>query len=117
MASANIRDDNFKSEKLAIFTCSKKIDPFKFRNYVVNHWRDISSGLENNSTILVMGGVHGGKDGTLGQSANNLRDLENQVMLKGHRSVHLLISFILVHRRCSAVQWGSRDFPLARQNS
>ena len=69
---------NIKSDKLTIFTASKTVEAPEIRKYIIKHWKEISVGLDN-STVLFMGGVHGGASGYIGDDANNMGQIENQV--------------------------------------
>ena len=63
--------NNIQNDKLTIFTTSRKVDSPEIKEYIINRWEEISIGLEN-STVLFIGGVHGGPNGVLCGSANNL---------------------------------------------
>ena len=71
-------DENVKNDKLTIFTSENQVDPPEIREYIIEHWDEISVRLEN-STVLFIGGVHGGASGYIGDDANNMGQIENQV--------------------------------------
>ena len=69
----------FKSDKLTIFTCKGEVTEKHIRLYMKENWWTITKNLDN-SKILFLSGVHGGKDGTLGDK-NDINDLKDQVIL------------------------------------
>ena len=79
MASNEIKYQGFKSDKLTIFTAEFEVAPLNLRKYVIKHWKDITKGLEKNSTILFIAGVHGSENGKLG-GRFEIRKIESQVI-------------------------------------
>ena len=73
-----IKDRNFNCDKLTIFTCETEGSEVDLRKYVVKNWEAIAKRLDN-STILFLCGVHGGKDGTLGDE-RKIQYLKAQVI-------------------------------------
>ena len=75
-------DDNryFKCDKHTIFTCKDEATEVDLRSYMIQNWKTITKNLDN-STILFLAGVHGGKDGTLGEK-EPIKYLKNQVILQ-----------------------------------
>ena len=70
----------FKSDKLTIFNCEGQVNETNLRTYMIQNWKTITKNLDN-STILFLAGVHGGKDGTLGEK-EPIKYLKNQVILQ-----------------------------------
>ena len=77
----NIDDSDFNCNKLTIFTSKSEINPYDLRKYVIEHWKRITTNLDN-STILFLCGVHGGPDGKLGKRADNAENLKKQVKIR-----------------------------------
>ena len=73
-------EDYFKSDKLTIFTCNATVTEVDLRDYMIQNWKTITKNLDN-SKILFLAGVHGGKDGTLGEK-ESIQSLKNQVILQ-----------------------------------
>ena len=72
--------ENIKTDQLTIFTAEKPVDAPEIRKYIIKNWKKISVRLDN-YTVLFIGGVHGGKSGNLGENANNMGSIKNQVSL------------------------------------
>ena len=70
----------FKCEKLSVFTCrdTETVQATELRKYIKQHWRKIFQGLTN-STILIIGGVHGSATGKVGDREDNMEGIEYQV--------------------------------------
>ena len=69
---------NIKTDQLTIFTAEMPVEAPEIRKYIIKNWKKISVRLDN-STVLFSGGVHGGKSGNLGENANNMGSIKNQV--------------------------------------
>ena len=67
----------FISEKITIITCSGEVTSRAIRNYMLKNWVILSQGLDN-STILIMAGVHGDEEGQLGGDAGNMKEIQSQ---------------------------------------
>ena len=70
--------ENIKTDQLTIFTAEMPVEAPEIRKYIIKNWKKISVRLDN-STVLFIGGVHGGKSGNLGENANNMGSIKNQV--------------------------------------
>ena len=80
MPSDLIEDQTFKCEKLCIFTIKqdKTVGAKDLRVFIKKHWRDIFKDMTN-STILIIGGVHGSPSGEVGVPEDNMESIEYQV--------------------------------------
>ena len=67
-------------DKLAVITFDRPVHEMEFREYVKRKWKTLTLGLNNGSTILFIGGVHGEDTGKLGH-AESIQTLKNQVRL------------------------------------
>ena len=70
----------FKCEKLSVFTCrdTETVQAKDLRLYIKKHWRKLFQGMTN-STILIIGGVHGSATGEVGDREDNMESITNQV--------------------------------------
>ena len=70
----------FKCEKLSVFTCrdTETVQATDLKRYIKKHWRTIFQGMTN-STILIVGGVHGSATGKVGDREDNMESIEYQV--------------------------------------
>ena len=70
----------FKCEKFSVFTCrdNETVQAPDLRRYIKKHWRTIFQGITN-STILIVGGVHGSATGKVGDREDNMESIANQV--------------------------------------
>ena len=73
-------------DKLAVITFDKPVNEIEFREYVKRNWKNLTLGLNDGSTILFIGGVHGGDTGKLGH-AESIKTLTNQVRILKYLSV------------------------------
>ena len=75
---------------LSVFTCkdTETVSAKDLRLYIKNNWRNIFYGMKN-STILIIGGVHGTPMGKLGAQEDNMEGIKNQV---GSAVLHVKIS-------------------------
>ena len=90
-------DENVKNDKLTIFTSENQVDPPEIREYIIEHWDEISVRLEN-STVLFIGGVHGGEDGAVGDEDKELwRSMENQVSFHKMNITYILIKSLCIY--------------------
>ena len=73
-------DKIFKCEKLSVFTCrdTEIVRAKDLRLYIKKHWRKIFQGMTN-STILIIGGVHGSATGKVVDREDNMEGIEYQV--------------------------------------
>ena len=80
MSTKIVKDQTFKCEGLSIFTIrqDKTVGAKDLRLYIKKHWKNIFQGMKN-STILIIGGVHGSITGEVGGRADNMGSIENQV--------------------------------------
>ena len=83
MDSKRPMEDKIVIEKLAVITFDDVVSEPAFRRYLERSWKTLTEGLNNGSTILFIGGVHGDDKGKLGPR-ENIQTLKNQVrILKG----------------------------------
>ena len=80
MSSLYNKDKIFKCEMLSVFTCkdTETVSAKDLRLYIKNNWRNIFYGMKN-STILIIGGVHGSPMGEVGDREDNMDGIKNQV--------------------------------------
>ena len=86
MASFRPIEDRIVIDKLAVITFDKPVNEIEFREYVKRNWKNLTLGLNDGSTILFIGGVHGGDTGKLGH-AESIKTLTNQVRILKYLSV------------------------------
>ena len=53
-------------DKLAVITFDEPVNEIEFREYVKRNWETLTLGLNDGSTILFIGGIHGEDTGKLG---------------------------------------------------
>ena len=65
---------------LSVFTCkdTETVSAKDLRLYIKSHWKKIFQGMKN-STILIIGGVHGTPMGKVGAREDNMEGIKNQV--------------------------------------
>ena len=68
----------FNNKNLAIITTMEMMESYEWRMYVEKHWDKI---IKMNSRMMVMGGIHGYKDGRLGDVDKGLLE-ENKGQVK-----------------------------------
>lgn len=76
--AASFSQGVIRAEKLAIFTSSKEVDEFQIREFFLERWDFLSQGLDN-GTMLFLAGVHGTKDGKVGEISDSLETMIRQV--------------------------------------
>ena len=86
MASKRKIEERIVIDKLAVITFDKPVNEIEFREYVKRKWKNLTLGLNDGSTILFIGGVHGGDTGKLGH-AESIKTLTNQVRILKYLSV------------------------------
>ena len=80
MDSKRPMEDKIVIEKLAVITFDDVVSEPAFRRYLIRSWESLTKGLNNGSTILFIGGVHGDDKGKLGPR-ENIQTLKNQVRI------------------------------------
>ena len=80
MDSKRPMEDKIVIEKLAVITFDDVVSEPAFRRYLKRSWESLTKGLNNGSTILFIGGVHGDDKGKLGPR-ENIQTLKNQVRI------------------------------------
>ena len=63
-----------------VLTCTGKITAIRWREYVVDNWKKLREKHPTDSKVklLIICGVHGKEDGSIGDDANNYEDCEGQ---------------------------------------
>ena len=59
MASFRPIEERIVIEKLAVITFDEPVNEIEFREYVKRNWETLTLGLNDGSTILFIGGIHG----------------------------------------------------------
>ena len=67
-------------DKLAVITFDEPVNEMEFRRYLKKNWKALTLGLNDGSTILFIGGVHGEDTGKLGP-AESIETLKSQVRI------------------------------------
>ena len=80
MESNRIVEDKIVIEKLAVITFDDVINEIAFRRYLIRTWEAFTLGLNDGSTILFIGGIHGEDSGKLGPP-ETIQTLKNQVKM------------------------------------
>ena len=80
MESNRIMEDKIVIEKLAVITFDDVINEIAFRRYLIRQWEALTLGLNDGSTILFIGGIHGEDSGKLGPP-ETIQTLKNQVKM------------------------------------
>ena len=83
--AASFSQGVIRAEKLAIFTSSKEVDEFQIREFFLERWDFLSQGLDN-GTMLFLAGVHGTKDGKVGEISDSLETMIRQVNISSSNS-------------------------------
>ena len=67
----------FTNENLVIITSKDEVDAFQWKKYLETNWERL---IRKNAKILVLAGIHGEKDGQLGNLDHNLfEDYQRQI--------------------------------------
>ena len=80
MDSCRRIEDKIVIEKLAVITFDDVVNEIAFRRYLKRSWKAFTLGLNNGSTILFIGGIHGDDSGKLGPN-ESIQTLKNQVKI------------------------------------
>ena len=80
MASFRPIEERIVIDKLAVITFDEPVNEMEFRRYLKKNWNDLTLGLNDGSTILFIGGVHGEDTGKLGPT-ESIQTLKNQVTI------------------------------------
>ena len=78
MASKRTIEERIVIEKLAVITFDDPVNEMEFRRYLKRNWKNLTLGLNDGSTILLIAGVHGKVTGQLGP-IETIQTLKNQV--------------------------------------
>ncbi len=54
----------FTNNHMVVITSNTGINMFNMRYYLQDNWNQI---MEKNARLLILGGIHGGEDGALGE--------------------------------------------------
>ena len=86
MAEQRTIEERIVIEKLSVITFDDQVNEIEFRKYLIRNWKTLTLGLNDGSTILFIGGVHGGDTGKLGR-AESIQTLKNQVSVVKYLSI------------------------------
>ena len=86
MATQRTIEERIVIEKLAVITFDDQVNEIEFRKYLIRKWKTLTLGLNDGSTILFIGGVHGEDTGKLGPT-ESIQTLKNQVRILKYLSI------------------------------
>ena len=86
MAEQRTIEERIVIEKLSVITFDDQVNEIEFRKYLIRNWKTLTLGLKDGSTILFIGGVHGGDTGKLGR-AESIDTLKFQVRIVTYLSI------------------------------
>ena len=67
----------FTAEHLVIITSQVAIDALQWRKYIIDNWSKL---MRKGSKLLVLAGIHGAADGTIGEGDQGLlEDYQRQI--------------------------------------
>ena len=69
----------FVNEHCATLTYTGSLNAITWRNYLIDNWDEFKRGLST-VKVLIICGVHGGRDGSIGGDANNFTTCNNQTV-------------------------------------
>ena len=70
-----------QNEGQAVISLISPVSAKHWREYVEDHWDELTQGITGEFRMMVMAGVHGGKRGEIGDAkANNIEDIRNQAV-------------------------------------
>ena len=87
--ATSLTHDVLRAEMLAIVSAYDMVNARQVREMLRLKWDAISAYLENGTMLFIMG-VHGSKDGTLGDQIENIQTMKNQVRNFYQWSLHNL---------------------------
>ncbi len=67
----------FTNNHMVVITSNTGINMFNMRYYLQDNWNDI---MEKNARLLILGGIHGGEDGALGEEVT--QKMENETLFE-----------------------------------
>ena len=73
--------DILRIENLSVVTSFGKVNCRQVREVIFEKWTVLFEHL-NNGTVLFIAGIHGDEDGTLGDFANSVQQMMNQVIIR-----------------------------------
>ena len=59
MFSGRPIEERIVIDKLAVITFDEPVNEMEFRRYLKKNWKTLTLGLNDGSTILFIGGIHG----------------------------------------------------------
>ena len=69
----------FVNEQCASLTYTGSLSAITWRKHLIANWEKFKEGLTE-VKLLIVCGVHGGRDGSIGGDADNVRTCENQLV-------------------------------------
>ena len=88
MASFTRIEERIVIDKLAVITFDDPVNEMEFRRYLKRNWANLTLGLNDGSTILFIGGIHGEDSGKLGPP-ETIQTLKNQVKMKKNINLNI----------------------------
>ena len=87
--ATSLTHDVLRAEMLTIVSAYDMVNARQVREMLRLRWDEISVYLENGTILFIMG-IHGSKDGTLGDQVENIQTMKNQVRTSYQWSLHNL---------------------------
>ena len=76
--ATSLTHDVLRAEMLAVVTAFDMVNARQVREMIRLRWKEFSVNLDNGKMLFIMG-IHGNKDGQLGQREGNIKTMKNQV--------------------------------------
>ena len=76
--AASLTHDVLRAEMLAIVSAFDMVNARQVREMLRLRWSEIRAHLDNGTMLFIMG-IHGNKDGKLGERIGNIRTMQDQV--------------------------------------
>ena len=76
--AVSLTHDMLRAEMLAIVSAFDMVNARQVREMIRLRWNEIRAYLDNGTLLFIMG-IHGSKDGKLGDQVSNIQTMKNQV--------------------------------------
>ena len=70
----------WQNEGQAVISVISTLSAVHWREYVEEHWGELTQGITGEFRMMVLAGVHGGKGGEIGNVSDNIKDIQNQTV-------------------------------------
>ena len=70
----------WQNEGQAVISVISPLSAKHWREYVEEHWGELTQGITGEFRMMVLAGVHGGKGGEIGGVSNNIKDIKKQAV-------------------------------------